>query len=63
MGRVIEPRKFSKFVGKPKLKRSVTRKAMGRIREEWTWIPSSHRGLRARHIHKRLLYGSREIST
>jgi hypothetical protein len=43
--------------------RSVTRKAMGRIQEEWTRVTSSRRGLRVRHVHIRLLHGSREIST
>ena len=52
-----------KFSDRGELTRSVTRKAMGSIREEWTWIASSHRGLGVQHVHIWHLCGSREIST
>jgi len=42
---------------------SKMRKAKGGIRKEWAWIPATPRGPRVRHVHNRLLSGSREIST
>ena len=52
-----------KFCDRGELTRSVARKAMESIREEWAWIAFSHRGLGVRHVYNWHQSGSREIST
>ena len=51
-----------KVCDRGELTRSVARKAMESIREVWTWIAFSHRGLGVRHVCIWHQSGSREIS-